>query len=320
MRVVFLGSPAFALPSLAALLASGQEVVAVVTQPDRPAGRGRQPSPPPVKTFAERAGLTVLQPEKVSAPESVEQLRALTPEVLVIAAYGQILRQAVLDVPRRGSLNVHASLLPRHRGASPIAAALLAGEDRTGVTIMEVVRALDAGPMVARVEEPILPADTTGSLEARLAEAGGRLLAQTLEPWAREEIKPQPQDESLATYAPLLKREDARIDWSRPAVDIWRQVRAYNPWPVAFTEWKGQELRVLEAYPIAGVGDGEAGTVIGERNLPEEASAGAKAPAVQTREGLLALLRLQLPGKKPVTGAEFVRGQRDFVGSRLGGG
>ena len=317
--MVFLGSPAFALPSLAALLATGQEVVAVVTQPDRPAGRGRQPSPPPVKTFAARAGLTVLQPEKVSAPESVEQLGVLTPDVLVIAAYGQILRQAVLEVPKRGSLNVHASLLPRYRGASPIAAAILAGDEITGVTIMEVVRALDAGPMVTRVEEPILPEDTTGSLETRLAEAGGRLLTQTLEPWARGERKPQPQDEALATYAPMLKREDARIDWTRPAVEIWRQVRAYNPWPVAFTEWKGQELRVLEAWPITGSGDAEAGTVVGERDLPQEASAGAKAPAVETGEGLVALLRLQLPGRKSVIGAEFLRGQRDFVGSRLGG-
>src|SRR5205823_66271 len=150
-----------------------------------------------------------------------------------IAAYGQILRQAVLDVPSRGSLNVHASLLPRHRGASPIAAAILAGDEITGVTIMEVVRAMDAGPVVARLEEPIRPDDTTGSLSVRLAEAGARLLSATIEPWARGEIQPEAQDESLATYAPLLKREHARIDWASPAIALWRSVRAFNPWPVA---------------------------------------------------------------------------------------
>jgi methionyl-tRNA formyltransferase len=318
MRVVFLGSPVFALPSLQALLAGGKEVVAVVTQPDRPAGRGRQPVPPPVKTFAEQAGLFVLQPEKVSAPDSVEQLRILAPDVLVIAAYGQILRQAVLDLPRRGSLNVHASLLPRHRGASPITAAILAGDEVTGVTIMEVVRAMDAGPVVASVEERILPSDTTGSLASRLAEAGGRLLGETIDSWAEGDIKAEAQEESLATYAPLLKREDARIDWARPASEIWRRVRAFNPWPVAFTEWKGQELRLLEAWPIdEGAADAAPGTVVGERDLPAEAGL-LKAPAVQAGEGLLALLRVQLPGKKPVTGADFARGQRDFIGSQLG--
>src|SRR5262245_18758942 len=250
MRVVFLGSPEFALPSLRALVQGGQEVVAVVTQPVTPAGRSRQPMPPPVKIDALERGPLGLQPEGVTALESLAGLRALRPDVLIIAAYGQILRQAVLEVPARGALNVHASLLPRHRGASPIAAAILAGDEVTGVTIMELVRALDAGPMVAKVGERVRPTDTTGTIEARLAAAGARLLAEVLEPWAARKIESEQQDESLATYAPMVKREDARIDWHEPAVAISRKVRAYNPWPVAFSDWSGQELRLLEAWPL----------------------------------------------------------------------
>jgi len=183
MRTVFFGSPDFAVATLRALLDAGREVVAVVTQPDRPAGRGHALLPPPVKVLAQEYGLPVLQPGRVSDPEPVEELRAFKPDVFIVAAYGQILRQRVLDLPSRGTLNVHASLLPRHRGASPIAAAILAGDGQTGVTIMEMVRALDAGPMVARVELPISPFDTTGSLEPRLAKAGAQLLIETLDGW-----------------------------------------------------------------------------------------------------------------------------------------
>ncbi len=252
MRIVFFGSPEFALPTLEALIASPHEVVAVVTQPDRPAGRRHTLTPPPVKVAALAHGLPVLQPPKVSDEASVEALRAFDADVFVIAAYGQILRQRVLDLPKHGCLNVHASLLPRHRGASPIAAAILAGDEVAGVTIMEMVRALDAGPMVATVEEPILPSDTTGSLEARLAVAGARRLVEVIDGWASGAIAAVPQDEALVTYAPQLQRTDALIDWSRPAVDIWRAVRAYSPWPVAYTTYEGQELRILEAWPLYG--------------------------------------------------------------------
>ena len=262
MRIVFFGSPEFALPSLDSLIASEHEVVAVVTQPDRPAGRRHVLTPPPVKVAALDHGLPVLQPPRVSDEDAVEALRALEPDVFVVAAYGQILRQRVLDIPKRGCLNVHASLLPRHRGASPVAAAILAGDERTGVTIMEMVRALDAGPMVATVEEPILPSDTTGSLEARLAQAGARRLLEVLEPWASGELVAVPQDDTQATYAPQHKRSDARIDWTRSAVDIWRAVRAYSPWPVAHTTLEGQELRVLEAWPLPDASHGEPGTVL----------------------------------------------------------
>src|SRR3990170_103757 len=201
MRIVFLGSPAFALPTLEALLATRHEVVAVVSQPDRPAGRGHRSTPPPVKVAAEARGLPVLQPADVSDPESVERLLALAPDVIVVCAYGQILRQRLLDVPKRGLLNVHASLLPRFRGAAPVAAAILAGEAVTGVTIMEVVRALDAGPIVAQVEEPITPFDTTGSLGGRPPRAGPRLLAYVLDDWYTGQVLPRLQDDSLVTYA-----------------------------------------------------------------------------------------------------------------------
>jgi methionyl-tRNA formyltransferase len=259
----------------------------------------------------------VLQPERVSDPESLDQLRPLEPDLAIVAAYGQILRQRFLDLPRRGSLNVHASLLPRHRGASPIAAAILAGDAVTGVTIMEVVRALDAGPMVAKVEMPILDSDTTGSLEARLAEAGAQKLIDVLEPWADGAITPQAQDDSLSTYAPMLKREDALIDWSQPAIEIWRQVRAFNPWPIAYTTWRGETLRILEATPVTGGSTRLPGTVIPEQPIgPQPAK--AKSLAVQTGSGLLSIGRLQRAGKRPLSAADFIQGQRDILGERLG--
>jgi methionyl-tRNA formyltransferase len=308
VRAVFLGSPVFALPSLEALLSlPGVEVVAVVTQPDRPAGRGHGTTAPPVKLAALERGLTVLQPENVSAPQSLEALGALAPDVAVVAAYGQILRQRFLDLPARGCVNVHASLLPRHRGASPVAASILAGDAVTGVTLMEVVRALDAGAMIARVEEPILDTDTTGTLEMRLAAAGGRVLRESLLPWYEGTLAAVPQDEALVTYAPQLRREDARLDWSLPAVDLWRRVRAFNPWPVAFTAWQGEELRVLEASPLAG--DGAPGKVV---------SIAADGPVVQCGTGRLTLLRVQRAGRKAQSGAEFARGARGFEGAALG--
>ena len=326
MRIVFFGSPEFALPSLEALLASQHEVVAVVSQPDRPAGRGHGTTPPPVKVAALERGLPVLQPPNVSDPESVEALRALAADVFVIAAYGQILRRRVLDIPKRGCLNVHASLLPRHRGASPVSAAILAGDPVTGVTIMEMERGLDTGPMVSQRRQPILASDTTGTLEAKLSRVGAELLVETLDGWARGDIVATPQDEALATYAPQLKRSDAELDWTLPALDLWRRVRAFSPWPIAFTRWRGEELRILEAWPLPGESTSPPGTVLPPHSfrksppaaplealpLPEETF------SVQTGSGVLAVLRLQRPGKRALSGLEFLNGQRDFVGTRLG--
>ncbi len=320
MRIVFMGSPDFAVPTMRALLGSPHEVVGVVTQPDKPAGRGRRWTPPPAKVFALEHGLTVMQPSNVSSPLSVEALRALAPDAIVVAAYGQILRERVLELPSRCCINVHASLLPRHRGASPVAAAILAGDEVTGVTIMEMVRALDAGPIVAMAEERISPQDTAGSLEARLAQKGARLLVDVIDAWAGRRIKPQPQNDDLATYAPMVRRRDAFIDWTLPAVQVWRRVRAFNPWPVAYSSYEGEDLRVLEAWPLDGDSGLPSGTVLAPEALPAHSGATRPAPLVQTGSGRLALLLVQRPGKRAVTGAEFSRGRRDFIGMVLGSG
>jgi methionyl-tRNA formyltransferase len=317
MRIVFMGSPAFSLPTIRLLHESPHDLIAVVTQPDKPAGRGRKPQPPAAKVFAEEHGIAVLQPANVSSPLSVERLRALEPDVIVVAAYGQILRERVLEIPKRGSLNVHASLLPRHRGASPVAAAILAGDAVTGVTIMEVVRALDAGPMVAKVEVPIDPRDTAGTLEAKLAEAGAALLMEVLEPWADGRITPLPQDDATSTFAPMIRRSDALIDWSLPAQEIWRRVRAFNPWPVAYTRFGGEELRILHAWPLEAETGDPPGTVTGVAPLPSESGATGAAPVVQTGKGGLALITVQLEGKRALPAADFARGRRDFAGARL---
>jgi methionyl-tRNA formyltransferase len=318
VRLVFFGSPEFALPSLETLVASQHNLVAVVSQPDRPAGRGHAPTPPPVKIAAAGHGLTVLQPERVSDPDVVDALAALRPDAFVVAAYGQILRQRLLDVPPLGTLNVHPSLLPRWRGASPVAAAILAGDEVTGVTLMQMVRALDAGPVLAQVEATISPHDTTGTLEARLARAGADLLAETLDAWLAGELTPTPQDESLVTYAPQVRRADALLDWSVPAIDLWRRVRAYQPWPVAYTRWRGEELRIHAAWPIDLESGQAPGTVLPPVQPPAEAGEPQPTFAIQTGRGQLIVLRLQRPGRREINGSEFLRGQRDFVGSHLG--
>jgi methionyl-tRNA formyltransferase len=318
MRIVFFGSPEFAVPSLEALVASRHEVVAVVTQPDRPAGRGHAETPPPAKRAALARGLPVLQPEKVSEPEPLAAIQALAPDAFVVAAYGQILRQRLLDVPPAGTLNVHASLLPRWRGASPVAAAIMAGDEVTGVTLMQMVRALDAGPMLARVEQPISPHDTTGTLEPRLAEAGATLLAANLDAWLEGRLAATPQDESLVTYAPQIRRTDALLDWHLPAVDLWRRVRAFQPWPVAYTRWRDEELRIHAAWPLEVESTEPPGIVLPPSPLPPEAGDNQETFAVQTGRGTLAVLRLQRPGRREVSGNEFLRGQRDFVGAMLG--
>lgn len=316
MRVVFMGSPDFAVPTLRRLIESEHEVVTVYTQPDRPAGRGRTLHPPPAKQVALQYGVPVHQPEQVSSPEAVAELAGLAPDVIVIAAFGQILKQPVLDLPPRGVLNVHASLLPRHRGAAPVAAAILAGDKETGVTIMLTELALDAGPMLAQRRLPISDDDTTGSLSERLAREGADLLMEILPNWLAGAIQLQPQDDSQATYIRSIRREEAAIDWSLPAADIWRRVRAYNPWPVAYTTLEGQPLRILEAKPLAGEGLEPPGTVL---PLPGEGPPEAGF-AVRCGQGALAVLRVQRAGRKAMSGAEFLRGQRGLLGRCLGDG
>jgi methionyl-tRNA formyltransferase len=316
VRIVFMGSPEFALPTLRRLIESEHDIVAVICQPDRPAGRGRALRPPPVKELVEAKGLPVLQPERVNAPDALAALRALAPDAIAIAAFGQILKQPLLDIPRRGALNVHASLLPRHRGASPVAAAILAGDEETGVTIMEVVLALDAGPVVAQRALGIEPEDTTGTLTAKLAQLGADLLIETLPGWERGEITSRPQDGAQATYAPPVKPADAVIDWSLPAVEVWRRVRAYNPWPVAKTTVAGEPLRILEAWPLDDEIDASAGTAV---RLPEGAPPAGAGFAVRCGRGLLVVVRAQRAGRRAVSGEELLRGWRDLLGKRLGG-
>jgi methionyl-tRNA formyltransferase len=316
-RIVFMGSPDFALPVLRRLLESGHEVVAVYTQPDRPAGRGRALQAPPAKTLALAHGVPVFQPARVSAPDSVEELAKLAPDLIVIAAYGQILKQPVLDVPRRGVLNVHASLLPRHRGAAPVVAAILAGDDEAGVTIMQTELALDAGPILAQRRVPISPHDTTGTLTERLAEEGADLLIEVLPAWLEGSLSPTPQDESRATYAPTLRKEDGRVDWGLPAEDVWRRVRAFTPWPGAFTYLDGQPLRLLDTWPLAVGDEGQpAGTVV--PCPPGAAISDQPGFAVVTGRGLLAIVRLQLAGRRALPATDFLRGQRGLMGKRLG--
>lgn len=305
-----MGTPDFAVPTLESLVSARDvNVVGVVTQPDRPRGRGRRLTPSSVKQTAMAHDRPVFQPQSLHTPEAVAQLAAWEPEVIVVAAFGQILPPDVLDLPPHGCLNVHASLLPRWRGAAPVQAAILAGDEVTGVTIMQMDAGLDTGPILARREEPIRPDDTRETLEERLARLGATLLVETLPPYLAGKLTPRPQPEESATYAAQLRKEDGRLDWSRPAVELDRRVRAFTPWPGAFTTWRGQRLRVLQAAPLPNwQDDARPGTVI----------ALADGAAVATGRGALRLEEVQLAGKQRMDIATFLRGQREFVGSRPG--
>jgi len=309
-RIVFMGTPRFAVPTLEALVAQeGYELVCVVTQPDRPAGRGRKLAASAVKEAALAHGLPVWQPRTLRDSEAVEKLRALSPTVIVVAAFGQILRPEVLAIPSRGCLNVHASLLPRWRGAAPIPAAILAGDEETGVTIMLLDEGMDTGPILAQASLPIRPEDTTGSLTERLATLGADLLIATLPRWLAGEIQPRPQDHSQATMCRPLRKEEGRLDWSLPAIELERRVRAYNPWPGAYTTWHGRRLKVLCAAPLSDWRGPQP---------PSQVIALPEGTAVVTGNGALLLLEVQLAGRRAMTIADFLRGQRDFIGSRLG--
>lgn len=306
-----MGTPDFAVPMLEVLTAAHfVDVVGVVAQPDRPAGRGRRLVPPPVKRVALERGLPLFQPQSLRTPDAVAQLAAWQPDVIVVAAFGQILQQDVLDLPPHGCLNIHASLLPRWRG-NPIAAAILAGDEITGVTIMQMDAGLDTGPILAQREEPIRPDDTRPTLEERLAQLGAELLMETLPPYLAGDLLPWPQPGEGATYARRLRKEDGLLDWSRPAVELDRQVRALNPWPGAFTTWRGKQLKVLRAVPLPGWrGDGPPGTVV--------ACDDGATIAVITGEGALRLEEVQLAGKRSMDIAAFLCGQRECVGGQFG--
>jgi len=310
-RLVFMGSPAFAVPTLAAL-ARDHDILAVFTQPDKPAGRGRQLARVPAATWAEAQRAPIHQPRSLrKEPAAIETLRALQPEAIVVAAYGLILPQAVLDLPPHGCLNVHASLLPKYRGAAPIPAAILAGETETGVTIMRMDAGVDTGPILAHAREPIHPDDTTATLGTRLAELGARLMAETLPKVVRGEIRPIAQDEAQASFSPKIEKEDGRIDWSKPAIAIDRTIRAYTPWPGAFTQWERQTLKIVRARAI--------GQTVARplQNIGQVIRFEPERIGVVTGDGILELLEVQLAGKKALPVEEFVRGQPKLIGAVL---
>ncbi len=306
-----MGTPDFSVPSLKALVDSGFHVVAVYTQPDRKAGRGQQVTSSSVKHFAVSLELEVVQIEKFKVAGTIEALSAFSPDLIVVAAFGLLLPPGVLGVPKFGCLNVHPSLLPRHRGASPVAGAILSGDEIAGVTIMLMDEGVDTGPILNRIEMPVSDEDTTGSLGVKLAGAGARLLVETIPEWLEGRIKPQPQDDSRATYTRVIKKEDGEIDWRLTTKDLWRRARAFDPWPGSYTHWKGSRLKLVEVLPIYHEPLGKPGKVIA---LPP---AMPGAVGVQTGDGILGLVRVQLEGKRELPSEEFARGQRDFIGSSL---
>lgn len=307
-RIVFMGTPQFAVPTLLAL-AGKHHVTGVVTQPDRPAGRGRKLVVSPVKQAALAQEFSLFQPSTLQVPEVVEPLAAWKPELIVVAAFGQILPGPVLELPPYGCLNVHPSMLPRYRGAAPIPAAILAGDATTGVTIMRMDEGMDTGPTLAQVECPIAPDDTTASLTVRLADLGAQLLIDTLPGWLNGEIEARPQDDSFATYCRPLKKGDGHLDWTQPAVHLHRRVRACDPWPGAYTTWQGQRLKVLRTRPRP---------MWQEEGLPGRVVALQPGIGTITGQGLLELLEVQLAGKKPMRADLFARGQRNLTGGSLG--
>ncbi len=305
--VVFMGTPHFAGLILQALIGRF-EIAAVVTRPDRGAGRGRKLRASCVKALAEEHHLALIQPERLGNAQVIDQLRERKPGLIVVAAFGQILPPSILTIPERGTINVHPSLLPRHRGAAPIPACILAGDARTGVSIMLMDEGLDTGPILSQAELPVEGDDTTASLTEKLGVLGGQLLLDTLPLWLAGGIEAKKQDNRRATYARPLRRNNGRIDWSDPADEIDRIVRACHPWPGAFTYWRETQLKLIRVQPVpVNVGCETAGTV----TLLESH------PAVVTGQGLLVLEELQLAGKRRLPANEFIRGQRGFVGSTL---
>ena len=298
-----MGTPDFAVPVLRKLIAL-HEVAGVVTQPDRPAGRGRHLRPPPVKVVAQEAGIPVYQPKSLRGEEAADPLGQWAPELIVVAAFGQILRPHVLNLPVYGCLNVHASLLPRWRGAAPIQHAILAGDAETGISLMQMDEGLDTGPVYACRAIAIRPDETAATLHDQLAELGAILLDEQLDDIVSGRLPAEPQDDSVSTYAPLIKKQDGAIDWRRPAGEIDRQIRAMTPWPGAFSSWQGKRLKILSAdlAPDISRPGGQPGQVV-------ETAEGA---AVLTGEGALHLRQLQLAGKRATPITEFLRGQPNF--------
>jgi methionyl-tRNA formyltransferase len=310
LRLAFFGTPAFAIPTLEALVASPHVIAGVVTQPNRPRGRGQRPSEGPVKSFARDIGVPVLQPDRLRDEAFLDQLATLDLDLGVVAAYGKILTEAVLAIPRLGMINVHASLLPRYRGAAPVHRAIIAGEEVTGVTIMRVVKALDAGPMLAEVRRPIDPNETSDQVERDLARAGAALLVSTIDALVEGRVQERTQDDSQSSYAPRLTRDEGRIDWHWPAERIHNLVRGLHPWPHAFTFLGDRRIILLRsawsAEPPASAMPGTVVEALGDRLL------------VAAGSGTLQILEIQSEGKRPMTTRDFLAGHPIAPGERVG--
>jgi methionyl-tRNA formyltransferase len=308
-RILFFGTPEFAVPTLAALVEAGRAPVRVVTQPARPVGRGRRPQDPPVAAWAREHGLEVMQPERVRHPDFLAEAAALAPDVAVVVAFGQIFPRALLDLPRHGCINLHASLLPRWRGASPIQAAMAAGDATTGVATMKMEEGLDTGPILLEEEAAIGADETAEELSRRLAEMGGGLMVRTLEGIERGDLVPRPQSSSEgaegATYAPRLTRESGRVDWKLTAREIHNRLRAYTPWPGLTAELRGEPVKIVSARVLEGREDAAPGTLLGLRDGLLAVACGGN------REGgVLGIAELQRPGKRALRAADFVNGER----------
>ncbi len=308
MRIIFLGSPAIAVIPLEALVRAGYQIVAVVTQPDRPAGRRNMLTPPPVKLAAERLGLPVFQPQTLRELAAVAHIAAFQPDLGVVAAYGEILRKNVLELPPLGYLNIHPSLLPRYRGPAPVTGAILAGDPETGVSVMRLDSGMDSGPILAQQAVPLPPDARAGDFTMAMFELGSQLLLDVLPAYIHGTLIPQPQDHSRATFTAMLRKQDGQVDWRMPAVQIERMVRAYDPWPGTYTFWKGQQLKLLDVgvrpdlpptHPI--------GTLWSE----------AGQPLVTTSTDVLELRQVQPAGKRPMTGAVWLNGQRNAIGQQF---
>lgn len=307
--LVFMGTPGFAVPSLKALLDAGAEILLVVTQPDRPRGRGRRVVSSPVKQLAQEKGLPVYQPEKVRSPEAVERIAAQAPACIVVVAYGQLLPAEILDMPPLGAVNVHASLLPKYRGPAPIHWALIQGEMETGVTTMLLDAGMDTGDILLQREAVIQPEETAGSLHDRLAEEGARVLVETLDLLKRGALEPKAQDSSQATYAPMLAKEDGRVDWHEDAKRICCRIRGLDPWPGGFTHWQGKRLKLFGCRALSISSTAEPGTVIAAADNGLQVAVGKGAVLIET---------LQLEGRRPLAVTDFLRGHQLQVEDKLG--
>ncbi len=307
MRIVFMGTPGFAVPSLKALIESEDEVAALVAQPDKPKGRGLKASPPPTKIIAEEHGIPVLQPSKIRTEEFLNELGNISPDLICVAAYGKILPKTILDLPRFGCINVHASLLPKYRGAAPINWAIARGETVTGITIMQMDEGMDTGDILLRREVPIDPDDTGETLSGKLSVIGARLLIETIAELKKGTLRPVKQDDSLATYAPMLKKEDGRIDWMRPAEEIRSLIRGMLPWPGAYTYLRGKLLKIYRA--AVSEGEGKPGEAVGT---------GQGVLRVVTGAGALDILELQIEGGRRLDSRAFLAGRKIEPGTVLG--